>query len=144
MADDLDNLEFWLPSEFLADDDIFAGRNTYTKTDGVKCLSGENSGGGGLYGFPSFASFGLNSDLSSPVESVVGSTETESDEEEYIAELTRRMARSTVNEDLWKADSGFGHDTKKVNSAVQMYCCGCFSSVEFEVYFVYLFIFLKK
>ncbi|KAM7464012.1 hypothetical protein LguiA_032133 [Lonicera macranthoides] len=127
MADDLDNPEFWLPSEFLADGDIFAGRNTCTRTEGVKCLYGENSGGSGLYRFPSFASFGLNSDLSSPVESVVGSTETESDEEEYIAELARRMARSTVNEDLWKADSSFGYDTKKarmMSSSPQSTLCG--------------------
>jgi hypothetical protein len=31
----------------------------------------------------------FSSDLSSPIESVVGSTETESDEEDYLAGLTR-------------------------------------------------------
>jgi len=45
------------------------------------------------FDFPSlpygFGSFGFSSDLSSHVESVVGSTETESDEEDYLAGLTR-------------------------------------------------------
>jgi hypothetical protein len=45
------------------------------------------------FDFPSlpygFGSFMFSSDLSSPIESVVGSTETESDEEDYLAGLTR-------------------------------------------------------
>lgn len=41
------------------------------------------------------------SDLSSPVESVVGSTETESDEEDYIAGLTRQIAHSTLEGDAF-------------------------------------------
>ncbi|MBA0804218.1 hypothetical protein Gohar_014364 [Gossypium harknessii] len=59
MAKVLDDAEFWLPSQFLTDDEF---------------------------------GFGLNS----PVESVVGSTETDSDEEDYLAELTRLMAHSTL------------------------------------------------
>nr|GLL36258.1 uncharacterized protein LOC109150907 isoform X2 [Ipomoea trifida] len=59
---DLDDGEFWLPPQFLADDDLKKGG-----------------------GFPS-----------SPVESV---NETESDEDEFISGLTRKMAHSTLEDD---------------------------------------------
>ncbi|KAF2306213.1 hypothetical protein GH714_015795 [Hevea brasiliensis] len=54
-------------------------------------------------------SFGVSSDLSSPVESVVGSTE-ESDEEDYIAGLTCQMARSTLEDDFRGNDVTFGNE----------------------------------
>ncbi|XP_019154452.1 PREDICTED: uncharacterized protein LOC109150907 isoform X2 [Ipomoea nil] len=69
-AEDLDDCEFWLPPQFLADDDLKKGE----------------PGTGFLYGgFPS-----------SPVESV---NETESDEDDFISGLTRKMARSTLEDD---------------------------------------------
>lgn len=90
MAEDLiDNGEFWLPPQFLTDDDILMDFNTIKKTDF----------GYGLFG-P-----GPNSDLSSPVESVVGSTETESDEEDYLAGLTKKLSRSTLQDNFWKIDN---------------------------------------
>ena len=55
-----------------------------------------------------FGSFGTSSNLSSPVESVVNSSETESDEEDYLIGLTRQMARSTL------ADPAFSSDKSKV------------------------------
>ena len=55
-----------------------------------------------------FGSFGTSSNLSSPVESVVNSSETESDEEDYLIGLTRQMARSTL------ADPAFWFDKSKV------------------------------
>ena len=55
-----------------------------------------------------FGSFGTSSNLSSPVESVVNSSETESDEEDYLVGLTRQMARSTL------ADPAFWFDKSKV------------------------------
>ncbi|KAK9289900.1 hypothetical protein L1049_008061 [Liquidambar formosana] len=58
-------------------------------------------------------SFGFSSDLSSPVESVVGSTETESDEEDYLAGLTRQMARSTLDDDSGKPNYGFASENTK-------------------------------
>ncbi|KAL5973500.1 hypothetical protein ACLOJK_030151 [Asimina triloba] len=84
MAEELDDGEFWLPSEFLADDIFMAEKES---------KGGIENGGG--FGFPcefqyAFESFG--SALSSPVESVVGSTETESDEEDYMSGLSRQMA----------------------------------------------------
>ncbi|KAJ7961338.1 TIP41-like protein [Quillaja saponaria] len=102
MADNLDDGEFWLPPKFLSDNDEVPMNN-----DGPKAL------------FPSefpyeFGSFGVHSDLSSPVESLVSSSETESDEEEHIAELTRLMARSTLEMDFKHADHGFGPEKSKV------------------------------
>jgi hypothetical protein len=70
------------------------------------------------FDFPSlpygFGSFGFFSDLSSPVESVVGSTETESDEEDYLAGLTRQMAHSTLEDDFKRNDLPCGTEKTKV------------------------------
>ena len=67
---------------------------------------------GGLLSFEvpymGFGSFGTSSNLNSPVESVVDSSETESDEEDYLVGLTRQMARSTL------ADPAFWFDKSKV------------------------------
>lgn len=78
MAKKLDDCEFWLPSQFLTD----------------------HFGSG-------FNPFGPHSDLSSPVESLIGSVDTESDEEEYLNGLTRKIAHSTIQ------DSGFGYGNTK-------------------------------
>ncbi|XWS56652.1 hypothetical protein CRYUN_Cryun09bG0104100 [Craigia yunnanensis] len=95
MAEHLDDAGFWLPAKFLTDDDII------TEEENLKNKSGGNnktelliSSRGFQNEFPyEFDSF---SALSSPVESVVGSTETESsDEDEFLAGLTRRLANST-------------------------------------------------
>ncbi|KAJ7950232.1 TIP41-like protein [Quillaja saponaria] len=117
MAENLDDGEFWLPPKFLADNDELAMEkrsNVKAKgdffgldTDASKALF--------PFEFPyGLGSVGVYSDLSSPVESVVGSSETESDEEEHIAELTRRMARSTLEADLEHANRAFGHENSKV------------------------------
>ncbi|XP_023545028.1 uncharacterized protein LOC111804453 [Cucurbita pepo subsp. pepo] len=100
MADCLDDGEFWLPPKFLHDDDLFLEG----KYEGSDVKNGR--AGVGLYPFEfplGLGAFGVTSDLSSPVESLVGSSETESDEEEYIAGLTHQMARSTL-------EDGFGLD----------------------------------
>ncbi|XP_057779933.1 uncharacterized protein LOC130998534 [Salvia miltiorrhiza] len=82
MAQELDDGEFWLPSEFLTDDDLLMD----FKTDFSKTKRGDD--------FP----LGFcNSDLSSPVESVMGSTETESDEDDFISGLTRKLAHTTLH-----------------------------------------------
>ncbi|KAA8518967.1 hypothetical protein F0562_016259 [Nyssa sinensis] len=117
MAEDLDDGEFWLPPQILTDDDILRDYNCGNNIKSIKgekfsresdtgvCFPHEYS-----YGFGSFAPY---SNLSSPVESVVGSTETESDEEDYIAGLTRKMAHSTLQDDLWKGETGFGYENQK-------------------------------
>ncbi|PON87615.1 TIP41-like protein [Trema orientale] len=90
----LDDAEFWLPSQFLTDDDVLMGKENFHK-NGAMATHGS---------FPTefpyeFDSFGSNSALSSPVESVVSSTETESsDEEDFFAGLTRRFAQSNLRE----------------------------------------------
>ncbi|XP_038992134.1 uncharacterized protein LOC120115498 [Hibiscus syriacus] len=94
MAELMDDAEFWLPPKFLADDDGIMMKGN---------LKNENGGKTGAeswafsHGFPcefpyEFDSF---SALSSPVESVVESKETESsDEDEFLSGLTRCLAYS--------------------------------------------------
>ncbi|XP_059296655.1 uncharacterized protein LOC132049751 isoform X2 [Lycium ferocissimum] len=102
MENKLDDYEFWLPSQFLTDDDLLIDfkRNKYLG--------------------PGFNPFGPHSDLSSPVESVIGSVDTESDEEEW---LTHKMANSTLHQ-----DSGFGYGNTKgwsLSGSPQSTLCGC-------------------
>ncbi|BBH06209.1 hypothetical protein Prudu_017789 [Prunus dulcis] len=121
MSDMLDDPAFWLPTQILDDDDLPAmdlGSKTNSKThhksfglgfdvDASKALFPFDFPYGG------YGAFGVSSDLSSPVESVVGSSETESDEEDYLAELTRQMARSTFEKELKHSDAAFGSDNSK-------------------------------
>lgn len=91
MATSQDDPSFWLPSDFLANDDV--------QLMGHK---GPNFAAVFPTEFPyEFDSSGSNSALSSPVESDIGSTETESsDEEDFLAGLTRRLAQSSLNQTL--------------------------------------------
>lgn len=86
MAKNLEDPEFWLPSDFLGDDLFLDGgeKNGSAEVAGVAvgCFPGEL-----LYGFVS--------DPASPVESATG---TESDEEDYMAGLTRKMAHSFLQD----------------------------------------------
>ncbi|KAH6762036.1 hypothetical protein C2S52_019469 [Perilla frutescens var. hirtella] len=112
MAQELDDGEFWLPSEFLTDDDLLMDfKADYSKTKRADDFS---------LGFGN--SFGFNSDLSSPVESVMGSTETESDEDEFISGLTRKMAHSTLQDTNFSTD----HTSKglKLSGSPQSTLCG--------------------
>lgn len=116
MAENLDDGEFWLPPQFLTDDDILMD---FTKSNNSKVNNKNREADSGLL-FPGdyssgFGSFGpyYSSDLSSPVESVVSSTETESDEEDYLAGLTRKLAQSSLLDDLLKSDSGFVYENQK-------------------------------
>lgn len=100
MAESLDDGEFWLPPEFLTDNDIAMEKNE-RDSESTKTL------------FPfefSYGGFGSSSDLSSPVESLVGSSETESDEEDYLSGLTRQMTRSTLLDD----STAFASEKSKV------------------------------
>ncbi|XP_022746316.1 uncharacterized protein LOC111296331 isoform X2 [Durio zibethinus] len=118
MAEVLDDGEFWLPPQFLTDDDLFMDKskakiNPKSLKDGFGL---ELDGSKSLFPneFPSgLESFGFTSDLSSPVESVVGSPETESDEEDYLAGLTRQMAHSTLEDDFGRNDSSFAFENSK-------------------------------
>ncbi|CAA2964605.1 Hypothetical predicted protein [Olea europaea subsp. europaea] len=84
MAEELYDGEFWLPHQFLTDDNLL--------------MDFKNKGNDNFsFGF-SRNSFGPNSDLSSPVESVIGSTETESDEDDYLTEVTRKLLQSSLQD----------------------------------------------
>lgn len=109
MEKNLDDCEFWLPPQFLTDDDLLMDFKTNS-------VSEENK----LFGY-GFNPFGSNSDLTSPVESVVGSTENESDEDDYVTGLTRKMARSTLKE------GGLGYENGKglsLSGSPQSTLCG--------------------
>ncbi|KAG2673264.1 hypothetical protein I3760_13G082100 [Carya illinoinensis] len=97
MSASLDDAEFWLPPEFLTDDDLATDKNNNCKSEGNGFRSNTEAT---RYLFPlefsyRFGSFGTSSNLDSPVESVVGSSETESDED-YVAGLTHQLAHSTL------------------------------------------------
>ncbi|KAF5750893.1 hypothetical protein HS088_TW03G01233 [Tripterygium wilfordii] len=114
MAESLDDGMFWLPPQFLADD-VVVGKNS--KKNGYDGLGLESDYNKSLFPveFPyGFGSFPFSSDLSSPVESVVGSTGTESDEEDYLSGLTRQMARATLEYDFKRNDFTCGPEITKV------------------------------
>lgn len=103
MAEELYDGEFWLPPQFLTDDDddILTDFTTTTITNRSK----------------GYDCFGANSDQSSPVESVLGSTETESDVDDFIAGFNRKMSPSNSSlpqQDFWKPDSSSFYDNPKV------------------------------
>ncbi|XP_059427991.1 uncharacterized protein LOC132161811 isoform X2 [Corylus avellana] len=115
MAVSLDDAEFWLPPEFLTDDDLAVEKNGSGKNEG-NGVGSDTEAMRALfpYDFPyRFGSFGSSSDLGSPVESVVGSSETESDEEDYLAGLTRQIARSTLLDDSRNIDPVFASEKAK-------------------------------
>eukprot|EP01018_Ginkgo_biloba_P034395 Gb_34578 [translate_table: standard] len=91
-SQNLDDGELWLPSDFLSDESPPKER-----------LMQNNNKPQFPYEFPyEWSSFGLplDSSYNSPVESVVGSTETESDEEDdYMAGLAQQIAHSMLDDD---------------------------------------------
>ncbi|XP_019198138.1 PREDICTED: uncharacterized protein LOC109191910 isoform X2 [Ipomoea nil] len=122
MAEELDDCEYWLPPQFLTEDDLLM--------DFKKAASKGNGGNKGMglgrdFGAPQelgYGGFGAflssTSDLSSPVESL---TETESDEDDYITGLTRKMAQSTLH------DSVYDHENTKawrLSGSPQSTLCG--------------------
>lgn len=138
MAESLDDGEFWLPPEFLTDDDLAMEKYETDTHEATK---------GGLLSFEvpymGFGSFGTSSDLSSPVESVVGSSETESDEEDYLVGLTRQMARSTLAETALSSDKSkvFGEKKKKKHFLCFTVLMPLFIFVGFLIWFSFFFFF---
>lgn len=104
MAESVRQPELWLPSQFLTEEDALMDKENLNKNGLKPSLSFPTE-------FPyEFDSFGSNSALSSPVESVAGSTETESsDEEDFFAGLTRRLTQSTLYETQKLAVPSFSH-----------------------------------
>lgn len=112
MAQELDDGKFCLPSEFLTDEDLLMD----FQIDHLKTKRSDDFS----LGFGN--SFSFNSDLSSPVESVTGSTETESDEDDSITGLTRKFAHSTLQDSNVYSD----YTTKgwKLSGSPQSTLCG--------------------
>lgn len=92
MAGSLQDLESWLPTEFLTQEELLMGKDDFKN----KGFCSEFKPG---LSFPTefpyeFESFGSSVSLSSPDDSVVGSIETESsDEDDFLAGLTRRLTQ---------------------------------------------------
>ncbi|XP_042512439.1 uncharacterized protein LOC122087392 isoform X2 [Macadamia integrifolia] len=107
MAEDLDDGEFWLPAQFLTDDDMLMdGKDRKSHIGGAFA-------DGVRVSFPSEFPYGVSSALSSPVESVVSSTETESDEDDPMGGLTLQMARSMLHEHDQSTGPAFGTENSK-------------------------------
>ncbi|EPS64662.1 hypothetical protein M569_10118, partial [Genlisea aurea] len=100
--EEVDEGLFWLPSEFLTDEDLL----TDFRMQGF---------GGGGFGF------------SSPVESVTGSVETESDEDEFVSGLTWNMARTSLRGCGFSSE--FAAEGLKMYGSPQSTLCGCDSGV---------------
>lgn len=107
MAECFDEDDFWLPPQFLADDDNMLDKNTCAtnKNNHQNCLTSSP-----FHSEPAcfpfeFGNFGVFSDFSSPLESLKGSSETERDEEDCGPGLTLRMARSTIDDERVLSES---------------------------------------
>ncbi|KAK6126114.1 hypothetical protein DH2020_040228 [Rehmannia glutinosa] len=106
MEQELDDLEFLLPSELLTDDDLL----TDFETDVLKTGRIDDFG----FGFGN--SCGFSSDLSSPVESVTGTAETVSDEDDFVTELKRKFTQYSLQD---ATDKGL-----KLSGSPQSTLCG--------------------
>ncbi|GAB2299695.1 hypothetical protein Dimus_033752 [Dionaea muscipula] len=84
MAETMDEAGFWLPSHFLTDDDF----NDDASTAGNRLGSCFRTVGGGRR-----TAYGSSV---SAIDSPVSSTETESDQDEFLADLTQQLARSSL------------------------------------------------
>ncbi|XP_076901778.1 uncharacterized protein LOC143556311 [Bidens hawaiensis] len=106
MAQELADGEFWLPPEFLNDEDILMGFTQKPKPE-VPAV-GFNKGCSGFYG----SGFYPNSDLNSPVES-------ESDEEDYLNGFTQKFANNL------KFENTHSKATRVMAGSPQSTLCGC-------------------
>lgn len=108
MADAFDDAAFWLPQEILTDSEDetmeFSGKID-SGSQKMSLFGSDSDGCKALlpfeFPFSGFRAFDVASDFSSPVES----SETESDEEEYLTVLTRQMARSKLDDEFKLYDS---------------------------------------
>lgn len=108
MAESINDPEVWLRSQFLTDDDLLMGM-------GKENLSKNGFSSGRSFSFfTEFPyEFDSNSALSSPVESVAGSTEAESsDEDDFFAGLARRLTQSSIHETQKLAVPSFTQKSK--------------------------------
>ncbi|KAF2287193.1 hypothetical protein GH714_038891 [Hevea brasiliensis] len=102
MAGSHEDVESWLPTEFLTEEELLMDKENFINNG----LSSEFKPAG--FSFPTefpyeFELKGSSASLSSPDESVVGSSEIENcDEDDFLAGLTRRLTQQfTVKPDNW-------------------------------------------
>ncbi|KAM1201149.1 hypothetical protein FF1_017453 [Malus domestica] len=108
--DDTLDAAFWLPTQILNDNDAPAMElNSKTKKSGGYGFDIDAPKALFPFEFPYGSAFGVSSDFSSPVES----SETESDEEDYLVGLTSQMARSTLDDEFKYSDSVFAFEKPK-------------------------------
>ncbi|XP_047311122.1 uncharacterized protein LOC124914574 isoform X2 [Impatiens glandulifera] len=105
-----DNGEFWLPNDFLNDEDI---RMTGSK------LKRD------IYGSTQHFPTAFDSFRNSPFESLFSSTETESDEEESLEWLNRKISSSSLQDDLW----AFRHENIKKRDCMEKLSRSGFSGI---------------
>ncbi|CAL0302663.1 unnamed protein product [Lupinus luteus] len=96
MVENLDDGEFWLPSQFLSDDETFESPKAKNNFNNVvssveETLFSSEFGYGGLFGVPSYRS--------SPF-SVSSETESDEEEQQQIAEFNRLTVRSNLESDF--------------------------------------------
>lgn len=126
MAESIDDGEFWLPPQFLSDADdllVFPERRFPDPRSGAAATHAAAA-----LVFPSFElarGLGRSPDLGSPVESVVGSTEDWSDEEGHIADLTRKVAQSTLEDEFEYSKGLFLSGSPKSTLCGLRSGCGC-------------------
>ncbi|XP_073272089.1 uncharacterized protein [Primulina huaijiensis] len=113
MAQRVDEGKFWLQLEFLTDDEVLMG----FKGKGLNDFR---------HGYAN--SFSFSSELSSPAESVLGSAETESEEDDYVTALTQKLAYATLGDSYLSAENTMGW--KLSGSPQSALCstmtgCGC-------------------
>ncbi|XP_030445756.1 uncharacterized protein LOC115668441 [Syzygium oleosum] len=138
MAESIDDGEFWLPPQFLsdadADDDddllVFPERRCPAPGGGSSAAAAAathaaSASASALPYFERARGVVLSPDLGSPVESVVGSTEEWSDVEERIADLTRKVAQSTLEDDFEYSKGFFLSGSPKSTLCGLRSGCGC-------------------
>ncbi|XP_073145940.1 uncharacterized protein [Henckelia pumila] len=116
MAQRLDEGKFWLPSEFLTDDELLMGLKVRRLNDFRR------------HGYAS--SFGSSSDLFSHAELVLGSAETESDEDDYVTALAQKLAYATLGDTYPENTMGWkfsgSHQSTLCSNVTG---CGCMSGL---------------
>lgn len=143
MAEKLEDVGYWLPSEFLTDEDILMDNN---KENNKFTFAASNSAS--LHCFPSKFPYDYASSLlSSPVES---SAETESDEEDSLLhELTRQLTISGTTHKVATTPATHNHEVSSTAylllfSVLWMKCRGtelfCFFFSFFPLIFFLVFL----
>lgn len=116
MAEKLEDVGYWLPSEFLTDEDILMDNKENFNKYG---FAGSNSAS--LHCFPSQFPYDYGSSLlGSPVES---SAETESDEEDTLLNLTELTRQLKISGTTQKAVTTASSHNREVSSSACLLLC---------------------